>query len=169
MFRSLIVGSLALALFVGCGESNPPTEKVTGTVTLDGTPVEGATVTFVPDDPAIRPATGKTGADGTYTLTSFVAGDGAMAGSYKIKVTKFPSSAAPEPAPTAPAKDMSIEDQYAAFEQGYTADDAGPKGKVGPEKNMLPAKYENAATSGLTATVGAGENNVPIELKKNAK
>ncbi len=163
MLRSLLMCAL-VAAFIGCGESNPPTENVTGVVTLDGKPVEGATITFTADDPEGEPATGKSGVDGKYTLTTFTSGDGAMAGSYKITVKKFPEVEGSD-APTAPAKEMSQDDEYAAFEQGYTADDAAKKGTKAA-KNMLPAKYESAVKSGLTATVVAGgENNFDLELK----
>lgn len=163
MYKSLILCVLVTA-FVGCGESNPPTEEVTGVVTLDGKPVEGATITFTADDAAGESATGKSGVDGKYTLTTFSAGDGAMAGSYKITVKKFPEVEG-SAAPTAPVEEKSQEDEYAAFEQGYTAADAAKKGTKSA-KNQLPAKYESAVKSGLTATVVAGgENNFDLELK----
>ena len=39
----------ALTLFsVGCGESGPVVEYVQGVVTLNGSPLEGATVSFSP-------------------------------------------------------------------------------------------------------------------------
>lgn len=53
---------------IGCGsgDDTPPLGDVTGTITLDGQPLEGVIVVFKPD--VGRAATGTTGADGKYTL-----------------------------------------------------------------------------------------------------
>ncbi|MCR9296183.1 MAG: carboxypeptidase-like regulatory domain-containing protein [bacterium] len=148
----------ALALFVGCGSSNPPTAQVTGTVTLDGNPVEGATVLFIPDDASNKAATASTQADGTYALTTFEAGDGAMPGSYKVKVHKFDL---PEgghnpygESPTAEdVKPMTQEEELAAMEAAYSAAAAKPSQKEEKAKNALPQKYADQNTSGLSYTV----------------
>ena len=50
----------------GSGDDTPPLGDVSGTVTLDGQPLEGVIVCFKPE--VGRVATGTTGADGTYTL-----------------------------------------------------------------------------------------------------
>ena len=58
-----------IASLVGCGGNPvdyPDTAPVTGTVTLDGAPLAGAWVSFVPAEG--RPATGQTDADGKYEL-----------------------------------------------------------------------------------------------------
>jgi hypothetical protein len=68
----------------GCG--NRPS-KVTGTVTLDGTPVEGAHVTFSPVDGKGRSASGGTSSGGKFELTTFKENDGALPGEYKVTVT----------------------------------------------------------------------------------
>ncbi|HCS53380.1 carboxypeptidase-like regulatory domain-containing protein [Rubinisphaera sp.] len=62
---------LSVALFcfmlTGCGgSSGPPLGNVSGTVTLDGKPLEDATVTFYPGEG--RSAIGTTDASGNYTL-----------------------------------------------------------------------------------------------------
>ena len=70
---------LSVLAFVGCGDSNPPTYKVTGVVTLDGKPVDGAMVTFTPSSgPNPKPAVGASGADGKYNLTTFTGSDGGV-------------------------------------------------------------------------------------------
>jgi hypothetical protein len=75
---------LLLALVsAGCGKPGPV--KVRGTVTLDGNPLPGATVTFVPRHGG-RPASAVTLADGTFKLTTFNTGDGALPGEYKVTV-----------------------------------------------------------------------------------
>ncbi len=159
----------ALALFAGCGSSNPPTAQVTGTVTLDGDPVEGATVLFLPDDTTLKAATASTQADGTYALTTFEAGDGAMPGSYKVKVHKYDlpeggmnpygeSQTADEIQP------MTQEEELAAMEAAYSAADAKPDQKEEKAKNELPAKYADVATSGLSYQVPAEGGSYNIDL-----
>ena len=178
MFKKIVCCSIAVSLLAGCGggPNNPPTQAVTGTVTLDGNPIEGAIITFVPDSGGTgQPAAGKTDAEGKYTLTTFVADDGAVAGSYKIKVSKYqtedggmsPYGNAAEAEPAAPAKKMTEEEEIAMMEKGYTADDAQPdKNTATKRKNDLPEKYANTANSGLTYTVVEGDNTYDIPLKK---
>lgn len=161
---------LPLAM-IGCGgTSNPATESVTGTVTLDGSPYEGAVITFVPDDASNRAAVATSKADGTYSLTTFAAGDGAQEGTYKIKVFKYDL---PEGGrnPYEEAKkaeelaDMSQEEELAAMEAAYSQADAAPEGKEEKAKNDLPEKYADVSTSALTYTVAAGGGTYDIELK----
>lgn len=71
---------------VGCGDSRGPV-RVQGTVTLDGKPVAGASVQFIPDGNTSRPAFAETQADGTYQIMTKDPGDGAMPGDYKVIVT----------------------------------------------------------------------------------
>ena len=169
---------LALVSLAGCGASNPPTFPVSGTVTLDGKPVEGAAVLFIPFDGTGQPASAMSDASGNYALTTFTANDGAMAGNYKIKVTKFDTpdggmspygAPAEEPVSSGPAKKMTEEEERAKMEAGYTADQATPQGKAQVAKNELPAKYADQSTSGLTHMVVEGENVVPLELTSKKK
>lgn len=170
---------LALVSLAGCGESNPPTFPVSGTVTLDGKPVEGAAVLFIPFDGTGQAASARSDASGNYKLTTFTADDGAMAGNYKIKVTKFdtpdggmsPYGAPAEtpPASSGPAKKMTEEEERARMEAGYTADQATPQGKAQVAKNELPAKYADQSSSGLTHMVVEGDNVVPLELSSKKK
>ncbi len=159
----------ALALLAGCGPTNPPTAQVTGTVTLDGSPVEGATVLFLPDDTTNKAATASTEADGSYSLTTFEAGDGAMPGAYKVKVHKFDlpeggmnpygeSQTADELEP------MTQEEELAAMEAAYSAADAAPDQKEERAKNELPPKYADVATSGLSYQVPEDGGSYDIEL-----
>jgi hypothetical protein len=57
--------SILLVAVVGCGGTDIPTAAVTGTITVNGKPVEGVTVSFVPDA-KIRPSVGITDAKGRY-------------------------------------------------------------------------------------------------------
>lgn len=76
--------SAAMLLAAGCGGEGK-TIKVAGVVTLDGKPLSGATVTFIPVGEG-RAASGMTDADGNFRLTTFRTEDGALAGEYKVTV-----------------------------------------------------------------------------------
>lgn len=109
--RQLISGLLvAVAAAVsGCGGG---TASVSGVVTLDGKPVEGASVSFAPvsgDGGGIGGSYGKTDAQGRYELRTVV-GDrsGAAPGKHKVTIS------------------LSKPD---------------PKNPEGAEKNLIPAKY----------------------------
>ena len=81
-----LVALLGLVLS-GCGGRG--TAPVQGVVTLDGTPVAGATVLFMPDgQDGSRPASGFTSSDGTFRLTTYQADDGALPGKYRVVVQK---------------------------------------------------------------------------------
>src|SRR6185436_12065008 len=85
----ILAGFVALVTVIGCSEAKPfDTVKVTGLVTLDSQPVDGATVVFQPATGAGKAATGMTDKDGKFNLTTSTAGDGAMPGTYKVTVTK---------------------------------------------------------------------------------
>ena len=140
----LFLGILSLGLLCtnGCGggPSNPPTHPVSGTVTLGGTPVADASVTFSPSA-GQKPANGKTDSAGRYTLSTFDKNDGAMEGDYGVMIVKYQSSDA------AATADVDSDDY-----DPTAVNDAEPK-------NELDEKYERPETSGLTATVSAGDGN----------
>ncbi|MCA9014241.1 MAG: carboxypeptidase regulatory-like domain-containing protein [Planctomycetaceae bacterium] len=75
-------------VLVGCGSGvdRPSTSKVEGTVTFDNQPLEGASISFIPQDG--RPASGFTDASGHFVLKTFEAGDGAIPGEHTVIVTK---------------------------------------------------------------------------------
>lgn len=133
---------VCVAAVVGCGRSTPSnrsqTVPVKGTVTYKNAPVEGATVSFLPQDAKSKGAVGRTDKSGRYRLTTFKPGDGALPASYRVVIAKTTSES------------RLSEDQ----QKEYLA-----KGKQLPpnvEKDDLPAKYKNDATSKLTADVKEG-------------
>lgn len=140
--------ALMVALVIGCsgggGPKRPPTHAVKGSVTLDGAPLAGALVSFMPAA-GQQPANGTTDAAGVYSLTSFTRGDGAMEGDYRVVVTKFP-------APTGGGADAG---EYVP-----------PTGELPPPRNELPAKYASPDTSGFTATVTAGGGTFDFGLSR---
>ena len=80
-----------LAAPIGCAPSpvkpfNPPAlVPVQGTITVDGEPLETATVTFLPTDEEGTLTVGETDAEGFYAL-QYLGGDGTATGSYKVSV-----------------------------------------------------------------------------------
>jgi hypothetical protein len=83
--------ALPLALVVGCG-SGPKYAPVSGRVTLNGQPLANATVSFQPiaegsiNAPAPG-ATGRTNANGEYTLASADGRTGAWVGKHRVRIT----------------------------------------------------------------------------------
>lgn len=77
-FLSMLVVGLA-----GCGSDT--IGYVEGTVTLDDQPLEGALVTFIPEEGG-RPAYGRTNADGWYELTYTRKEKGALIGTNSVEI-----------------------------------------------------------------------------------
>ena len=93
----LLVAALALA-GVGCGDQ----VKVRGVVTLDGNPIKGAVVTFIPEGGGGQPASGITQKDGSFRLETLKENDGVLPGNYKVTVTYTEGAKATGP----PARSM---------------------------------------------------------------
>lgn len=161
---ALVVCLFSLAGLVGCGSgSEIDTVPVTGKVTLDGDPVEGATVTFVPDIPKGHTAVGRTNRGGAYTLMTMEPGDGALPGSYRITVRKTSDSVA------ATTEYANPEEAQAAYrEQMEAAGGAGGVPNMSRRSEItheLPARYADPGESGLAAKVTAdGGNDFPLKL-----
>lgn len=134
------VWKLALGLLLpsvcmlGCGsEGTAPTAKVTGTVTYNGTPLEGVNVTFTPESG--RPGLGTTDASGKFSVSTFSQGDGAVPGNHVVTITDAAPSV-PEPMPGTPEA------------ENYT-----------PPEPRFPAKYSNPSTTTFKFEVKKGEKN----------
>lgn len=157
--RRFAAVALSLVLLAGCqgGGTTLDTVPVTGTVTLSGSPVVGATVTFSPKGEGGRAAFATTDANGQYTLTTVTAGDGAMVGSYGVAIAKTEQAAAANVQGGA-VGEMSPEQLDAVYEAARSEIEGGPDADTGP-KELLPVRYKDAATSGLTAEVKDGEDN----------
>lgn len=152
-YTSVMVALLhAIPVTIGCGANSvdpnrPAVVKVSGTVSHKNQPVEGATVLFTPTDGGLG-ATGLTDIDGKFQLRTFDLNDGAVPGRYDITIFKYDMSTAnPE-----------LEDD---LESELMPDNGEP---VGPTP-LLPARYADASTSGLSQeVVTSGVNNFPFDL-----
>jgi hypothetical protein len=120
-----------LLAVVGCGR--PTMAKVSGTVTWQGKPVPDAVVQFVHKN---RPgATGRTDAEGRFSLTTLKPGDGAFLGPVRVTVEPFLPGNDPDK-PTPPP----------------------------PPRPDIPDRYRTVDKTPLTAEVVAGKKNV-IDFK----
>ena len=151
---TVFLASFSIMAVVGCGGSKwPPTYKSSGTVTLDGTPVERATITFYPLD-GQKPANATTDANGAFELTSFNAGDGATPGSFGVAIQKFP------------AIEIETIPGGTPYDESMNTDEGPSPDSEKDPVNELPEKYSNHEKSGLSATVVTdGENVFTFELK----
>lgn len=150
----LLISVLALPL-LGCGgDGSTPPVPVSGKVLVGGKPVEGAVVTFLSQaKEGGRSASGKTDKDGAFKLTTAKTDDGAPPGEYTITIAKQEmKGGGNEPIDITTGGDIS-----AAYGQAMGAAGSGNMSKV--MKDLLPEKYGNAASSGLTRTVVKGEKN----------
>jgi hypothetical protein len=145
---------VALGLSAGCGkppDNRPKRVPFSAKVTLDGAPVDGATVVLAPESGTGPAASGMTNAEGVCAFTTFESRDGAVPGRYLVTVAK---TSFPDGAPlTADDPNYDPSTAVAAVVKG--------------SKELLPVKYKTAKTSGLTAEVKDGENPVAaFDLKK---
>ena len=137
--RRLAAGSLVAALWLiagGCGGDRLSTAPVEGKVLYRGEPLEFGSVLFQPE--AGPPATGTIGADGSFELSTYSNGDGAVIGKHRVSISCFES-------------------------QGPNAPPPDPDREPGRGKPLVPRKYLRPETSGLTVEVK--QDNEPFEFK----
>lgn len=85
-FRFSEVLLLCSLMLLGCGGADtPPLGTVTGTVTHNGAPVDGALVEFIPEEG--RPSSGVTDASGVYNLVYLDGVNGAVTGKHTVMIT----------------------------------------------------------------------------------
>jgi hypothetical protein len=83
----LAIAPLAVALWSGCGDGRPERVPVSGRVLIDGKPLETGNIRIHP--PANRPASAKIQPDGSFTLSTYEFGDGAVTGTHPVTVTSI--------------------------------------------------------------------------------
>lgn len=156
MMRAVaMIGVLSAALLVGCGPAAPTLFPASGTITLGGKPLEGATVTFMPASGP--PSNGMTDASGKYTIMTG-GKPGAVAGACQVAVTKAAGSVAAPAAGGGDPRQQMEEMQKKMVSQMQAMQNRKP-GEVG--KSEIPEKFTRPDTSGLTANVTAdGAKNV---------
>jgi len=133
---------LVLVGALGCG-GGPKLAPVSGTVTMDGSPLVGATVSFLPvSDPAALESplgsTGKTNEKGEYALETLKQQKGALAGKHQVSITRLDPQ----------------------IGQG---DERPPRGGW-PTKDMIPARY-NEKTELTFDVPPSGTTKADFQLK----
>jgi len=153
----LAVSTLAIVglVLTGCSNSSrPPTYRVTGTVTLKGKPVAGAAVTFVPTGTEGEAASAISDSEGKYALTTWEAGDGARPGEYRVKISAQEQKAVD---PSTMVQNLTIEEEQKIYVES--------KKPAPPAKRLIPIKYEDDQTSGLTHTVDNKATTFDIKIE----
>ena len=134
----LTTQALVLAtLSSGCGggsSGGPPIAPVDGVVIVDGKPKAGLNVTFHPEGGG-RPATALTNADGSFEMTTFNTGDGAIVGKHSVSISA--GSGEEDASPPMP---------------GFPGHEEWLK----KQREMIDPKYGDPKTSGFTFTVPEG-------------
>lgn len=138
---ALCLFSLAATFALGCSnksDRDAGTVPVSGKVTYNGQPLEGATVTFI-SDTGSTPGAAMSGPDGAYTLR-------VKPGSYTITVSKLSGMV--------DTREMTMEEAMANANK-----------PVEEPKETLPAKYQSLTESGLKFEVKqSGENKFDVSL-----
>jgi hypothetical protein len=146
--RLVPLACLACALLGGCG--GPRLAKVTGKVTYGSKPVTGGKIMFYPESG--RMALGEIGPDGTYTLTTFKPGDGALVGPHRVAIESTRVGPGNMETPK-------------SFEEELKG--VPPGGKIlvaGKVEWLVPEKYSRPENSGLTAKVENRPNEINFDL-----
>jgi hypothetical protein len=124
----------AVCVLAGCGSDQLKTAVVRGTVTYNGKAVPNGTISFIP---ASGPnATGEIQPDGSYTLTTYRQGDGAVLGKHTVVIVAM--------------EDMS---------------NRLPEQRNPLPPSIIPDKYTSQATSDLRAEVKDQVNTIDFALK----
>lgn len=148
MNRPFVVSMLMAALLTGCssGPSDRPAVVPTRVrILYEGQPVDDAQVTFINPD-AQRTGFGTTDTEGWTKLMTFTPGDGVVPGPQVVSVRKV----------------LVTDKKKSDVDFGTTSQIPPPP----DEKWLLPQRFADPKTSGLTATVTAGQaNEIVLELK----
>jgi hypothetical protein len=140
---------LAIPFAPGCGgdANSPDLHPVSGTVTMDGKPLDSATVFFRPSGTTKGTGSfGKTDASGKYTLRTDRGGEGAVEGTYDVMISREVN------ADGTPVADVAV-DPNAPAEAG------------GGLRESVPAAYSDYQRPTLNATVPPGGTTADFALK----
>jgi len=170
--QSMFVIPAMLLLMTGCGGSDRPAlAPASGIVKLDGAPVEGATVTFIPAEGG-RPGSGMTNAEGRYTIETYADASGSIVGEHKVAVMKISGEGAyalqgassPTPTPTPEGGGETVDPSLSLSEIGAPGTESAKELEIIYD---VPEKFMSPETSGLRVTVPAeGSDALNLDLTK---
>jgi hypothetical protein len=143
-------GVLAAAVLVLAGAGCGNRVKVKGVVTLDGNPIPGAIITFIPEGGGGQNATGITKQDGSFRLATLQENDGVNPGTYKVTVVYT------EGVDTGPGGNVRevMQAQMKAQHQ-----------KKKPPKYVIPPQYSDPNRTVLKQTVPPGDVKLELQSK----
>jgi hypothetical protein len=100
--------TIAMLLLAGCGSNSdlPPTASASGQVMYQGKPLNVGTVTFHPEGVG-NPGVGLLQQDGTFTISTYAPGDGAVLGKHAVTIDVPPPLDG-----TPPEEAFSVPDPY---------------------------------------------------------
>jgi hypothetical protein len=165
VWRGLLLAS-GFALLLGCAGCGPATGEVSGTVTYEGKPLKGGSVTFATTD-GKNGQTSEIKEDGTYTVHRVLVGPAAITVETRsllgAKGAMTPQGGRPGQGQGPPAG------MRMTPPPGAT-----PEGAVGNPMYQdrsamyveIPKRYQDADTSGLNYDVKRGPQNYDIKLSK---
>ncbi|MCI0376314.1 MAG: hypothetical protein L0215_01775 [Gemmataceae bacterium] len=138
-----------------CGGGAKPV-PVSGSIMWDdGSPITGAMLQFMPKEKEGKTASGLSGQDGKFSLTTFNSGDGALIGDYTVIVTKTKVfGGGNEPTEKDPTK---LFQKFAEKGKGL---------KPAAEKSEIPTVYSKVETSTLKWKVEGTTSDVKLTLQK---
>lgn len=161
--RRLVMGVCFLTLVLGSsgcgGKSN--TVKVKGVITLEGAPLDGATVNFV-NTGGGKDAFGVSDSEGNFELTTFKTGDGAVPGTYKVTVELKPTRQ--ERPPSMLPMDKNDPEAMRKYHERQRSIGSEKTVEKAPEKTLHP-NYTKADKTPLTETVPTN-GTVKLDLNK---
>ena len=146
-FLAVLAASL-LVTAAGCGPRRPETAPVSGRVTYQGKPVTAGRIVFQSEKGHM--AVGTIVPDGSYRLTTFAPGDGAMLGHYRVTVEAVRATGGSLP--------TSLADEARARA-------AAQKPRV---ELLVPESYSELESTPLTAEVKPGPNTIDFNLPVGA-
>ena len=132
-------GVLITALLAGCGPTGPTVIPIRGEVFYKGTPLKDVPqglVHYIPSTADGRQASGRIQPDGSFVLTTFKKADGVVPGEYSIIVSAYSRAAK-----------LTREEVEARAGRGIT-----------PPRLLIPEKYTDPTTSGLSDSVDSGHS-----------
>ncbi|MDR3232554.1 MAG: carboxypeptidase-like regulatory domain-containing protein [Planctomycetaceae bacterium] len=139
--KHIITITLLLVLFAaGCGQRGlQGLAQVSGTITLNGQPLDGATISLLPVTEGLRAAGAVSDASGNFRVTTLHSNDGVQPGEYLISVTKVHLEGV---LPAAEVRKLKAEGK-----------------EYNPTQiQRIPEKYLKAETSDLKIAVKSGRN-----------
>lgn len=137
---------IVCAAMSGCGGKLPGLVPAEGDLIYNGQPLAWATVTLIHcDDPAGRPASGLTDAEGHFRLLT-LGEKGAFPGAYSVRITKNILNEGPE----------TVRDWLARHAAGEK--EPPPEERVADVVSVIPPEYQNVNTSGVTVEIGEKGN-----------